>query len=225
MRESVVVVALAAGLIPFTAQGDVVATFTYNSLAGSYSGSGGVGSFTAVAANSTGLRTSGQVSRLVPTAGTSVFQSGFVSGADPANFAITVSVITDAFEHATGSGSFTITDVDGDTIEGSIAGEWTKNGNFLVLTGILSGVSLNDNGAQDGMFNGTSPDSTDWALNIPGGPTFDGALVSMVFSGTDFFVSNFTNRTTNVTAQLIPTPGVAVLLGLGTIIAGSRRRH
>jgi hypothetical protein len=224
MRKSLFVVALVAGVMPCSANGDVVATFTYNSLAGSYSGSGGVGTFTALAANVPGLRSSGNVSRLVPVGGTSLFQAGFVAGVDPANFAVTVSVNVDGAEHATGAGSFTITDADGDTITGSIAGDWTKNGNFLVLNGILSGVSINDNGSQDGMFNGTSADSTDWALNIPGGPNFDGALVSMIFSGTDFFVSNFSNRTTNITAQLIPAPGVALLFGLGTIVAGVRRR-
>lgn len=206
------------------ANADVVASFSYDDLAGSYSGNAGVGTFSAVAVDTMELQSSGDASRLVPTEGSAVFEPGFVSGLNPADFQISISVNVDAPGHAVGSGTFSATDADGDTISGTIAGEWNLVGSFLAFSGNLANVVLADNGASDNMFNGTDGSSTDWSMALPGGPVFEGAIVNLVFGATDFFASNFEDRATGVTAQIIPAPGAMALLGLGGLVAGRRRR-
>lgn len=222
IRSVVAVAGIAA--VASLANADVIASFSYDDLAGSYSGTAGVGNFSAVAVDTTALQSSGDASRLVPAEGNAVFEAGFVSGANPADFQINVSVNVDAPGHAVGAGTFTATDADGDTITGSIAGEWNLVGSFLAFSGNLSNVFLNDNGASDNMFNGTDGSSTDWSMNLPGSAPFEGAIVNLVFGATDFFASNFEDRATGVTAQIIPAPGALALLGLGGIVTGRRRR-
>ncbi|MFZ4572968.1 MAG: PEP-CTERM sorting domain-containing protein [Phycisphaerales bacterium] len=206
------------------ANADVVATFTYDDLAGNFAGSGGNGVFTAVAVDTIALQSSGDASRLVPTEGDAVFEPGFVSGANPADFQISVTVAADSATHAFGAGTFIATDADGDTITGNIVGDWNLVGNFLAFSGNISNVLLNDNGASDNAFNGTDASSTDWSMALPGGPVFEGAIVNLVFGANDFFATAFESRATGVTAQIVPAPGVLALVGLGGLAAGRRRR-
>ncbi len=214
---------VAGGLLASTAQADVVlVSATYDDLAGSYST--GTQMFTAVAVDLPALKTSADVSRLVPNTGNAQFEPGFVSKPDSADFSLAISVGALNLDGSrNGSGSFTATDADGDTITGTIAGQWLDLGfGFIAFNGVLSQVFVNDNGVQDGLFNGSHSGS--WDLSLPAASPYSGALVQLTLGANGFFSRNFTNRATGVTAQIIPTPGSAALIGLGGLAMVTRRR-
>lgn len=208
----------AAGLFASAAQAEVLATLTYDDLGGSYN----AGTFSAVAVNTPFLHSSGDTSRLVgPNSATATFSPGFEGGADPAGFNLSLSVVPINAQTASGSGTFTAVDRDGDYITGTIAGTWYYPGpGFIFFNGALSNVTLN--AVTDNNFDGTGGGS--WDMNLPGGPVFSGALVQLVFGGADFFQTPFGGRATGITAQIIPTPGSLALLGLGGLAALRRRR-
>jgi uncharacterized protein (TIGR03382 family) len=164
------------------------------------------------------------VSRLVPAEGTASYAPGFVSQADAGNFVMSVSVSALNVDGTrSGTGSFTVTDADGDTIVGAINGTWRNLGlGFIAFDGVLSEVYVNDNGAQDGTFNGSNGGA--WELGLPAIEPYRGALVQLVLGANGFFSRNFSNRATGVIAQIVPAPGAAALMGLGLLAAGRRRR-
>lgn len=199
------------------ANADVIATLTYDDLAGSYRGDGPTGVFSARAVSLPGvLQSSGATSRIVPTQGNADFAPGFVAGADPADFIITINTTVTGPGTATGAGSFTATDIDGDTVTGTLIGDWTSAGaGILFFNGALSNVLLNGQ-----TFNGNTGS---WDMNLPGQAPFDGAIVQLTFSGSGFFDQNFENRATGTTLQIVPAPGALALLGLGGLAAARRR--
>ncbi len=230
-RKNITLIALAAPMA-LAAQAmavDTILSFGYTDLSGRFVSSGpGAGSFTADAVATTALASGGDVTRLSAPTGTSTFNPGFSAGADPANFSLTLSVFNNNGELAFGQGSFTITDVDGDTITGNIDGFWvrgadTGQGSFnTFFNGDLSNVVLTDNGAQDGLFNGNSG-SFNLNLGLPG--IFEGALVQLFLQpGSTFFNSNFDGISTQVSGEIVPGPSAAALLGLAGL-AGLRRRR
>lgn len=232
IRSVALIVALAGGAIASTASATVIATFSYDDLAGTYTqASPGVGSFSAVAVDQGpgGLRSWGTTSRLVSPTGDASFQNGFVTQGT-ANMVVNVSVnvinATPGNEFGLGVGSVVVTDADGDTITADLNGFWTATPNsqglFLNFNGSMSNVFLNDNGLGDGTFDGTAAGA--WNMGLPGGPPYSGALVHLVFGAQNFFQTGFADRATGVTGQIIPTPGALALLGLGGIVAGRRRR-
>lgn len=226
--RSVLAVALVAGgVLASAANADVIATFSYDDLAGTFTPVvPGLGSFHAEAVDAGSLHSYGTSSRLVAPVGDADFGAGFVSQGT-ADFVIDVSVTvinaTPGSEFGLGAGNFMATDADGDTITGDLNGFWTATlGGFLNFNGAMSNVFLNDNGVGDGLFNGTLSGS--WAMNLPGGPPYEGALVQLVMGASDFFQTGFADRATGVTAQITPAPGALALLGVGGLIAGRRRR-
>lgn len=209
--------ALVAGFAG-AANADVIATLTYDDLGGSYTArSSTSGNFVARAVNLPGvLQSSGATSRIVPTQGNADFVPGFVSGADPSDFVINIATTITGVGTASGNGSFTATDIDGDTVTGSLIGDWTSAGaGILFFNGALSNVLLNGQ-----TFNGNSGS---WDMNLPGTPPFDGAIVQLTFSGAGFFDQNFENRATGTTLQIVPAPGALALVGLGGLVAARRR--
>ena len=214
---------IAGGIVASAASADVVlVSMTFDDLAGSYST--GSGLFTATAVDTARLRTSGDVSRLVPAEGTASFSPGFVSQADQGAFNMSVAVGALNFDGTrNGNGSFTCTDADGDEIVGAINGTWRNLGlGFIAFDGVLSQVFVNDNGAQDGTFNGSNGGA--WDLDLPALEPYRGALVQLVLGANGFFGTSFRDRATGVTAQIVPTPGALALAGLGALAAGRRRR-
>jgi len=208
--------AVAGGLFAASAaNAEVLVSMTYDDLRGAYTASSPTdGQFTAHAVSQLNprIRSSGDVSRLVPGFGTAFFDPGVVG------------IVGNS---ATGTGSFTSTDADGDTITGLISGTWigispTPGTTFLTFAGVLSGVSLNDNGPLDGTFDGSGGGS--FGLNLPGNPPYDGAVVVLSFGNTGFFNSNFDNRATSFAGQIVPAPGALALVGLGGLVAIRRRR-
>lgn len=209
--------ALVAGFAA-SANADVIATLTYDDLAGSFTRDGNAGNFQARAVNLPGqLQSSGSTSRIVPTQGNADFNPGFVSGSDPADFVINIATVLTGPGTATGNGTFTATDIDGDTVTGVLTGDWTSAGaGVLFFNGSLSNVLLNGR-----TFNGNT--GSGWDMNLPGTPPYDGAIVQLTFSGSGFFDQNFSNRATGTTLQIVPAPGALALVGLGGLVATRRR--
>jgi hypothetical protein len=227
-RATAVIVALAGGAIT-SANAEVIATVSYHDLAGNYvqSSNPSVGSFSAVAVNTANLQSSYEASRLVPVSETASFEAGFVSNPfNPADFQITLSVNKVNSTLATGAGSFTATDRDGDTITGNLSGAWTfGGGGFIFFNGNLSNVVYTDNGAADNTFDGT--EGGDFGMNFNAVPPFAGSVVQLVFGGpgsTGFFTQSFSDRATGGSMQIVPSPGSIALLGLGGLAFASRRR-
>jgi hypothetical protein len=225
-RVSAALLTAIAGGIAAQANAEVIATISYDDLAGSYvqSSNPNVGQFTAVAVNTAQLSSAYEASRLVPGAGSASFEAGFVSNPlNPADFVLSISVNKLSGTLATGGGTFSATDRDGDTITGSINGVWTFGGpGFIFFNGNLSNVFYSDNGAADGTFDGT--EAGQFGLNFPAPQPFVGSVVQLVFGQNNFFRDSFQDRATGGSMQIIPTPGSLALLGLsGMLVAGRRR--
>lgn len=201
----------------------VLVSLAYNSLAGSYDAA--LQQFTARAVDTADIRTSGSVSRLVDPVGNAVFEPGFVSASNPADFNISVTATPTANPNRrSGIGAFSAVDADGDTISGTVSGTWLATPGFIFFNGFLTNVTITRSASEGTSFNGTQ--SGAWDLNLPSPPPYEGAVVQLVFGGTPstFFANSFTDRASNVTAQLIPTPASLALLSMGTLVAIRRRR-
>jgi len=227
LRLAIALAAVAGGIT--AANADVVLTFTYDDLAGSFTSTGaGTGNFSAVAVDlgPASLQSAGEVSRIDSNPGNASFEVGFVSGANPANFTLNVSVtVLVPNLLASGAGTFSSTDADGDTITGTITGDWiydTING-FIFFNGTLTNVLVTDNGAQDDLFNGSQLGS--FQISGIGAQPYLGALTQITFGASSFFTQNFQDAATGTSAQiLIPAPGAVALLGLGGLLVARRRR-
>lgn len=192
---------------------DVIATVTYDDLAGNFTTTGpNTGTFTAFAVDNARLQSSMTGSRLIPVQADAQFGPGFVSAANPADIVISINTNTVTL---VGSGSFVVTDVDGDTITGNISGSWSSiAGIFLAFNGALSNVQ----------FSGSSFDGDLGSFNsiFPGGPLFDGAIVQLTTGAPSF--ANVANSVTGGTLQITPTPGTLALLAAGGLMTRRRRR-
>ena len=197
-------------------------TFTYTNLNGVYADNGnGTGNFGAFAVSGGGLFTDGSVSRVVgPGAGTSVFNPGFFGGS-AADFVLNLSVFNknNMLGTAQGAGSFTITDTVGNKLVGNLTGDWINFGGATFFNGAISNSVFVP--VVNGLFIGNSGF---FATNVPGQP-LDGSLVQLFLdSGSGFFDSSFSQVSTGVAGQLVPSPASMALFGLGGLIAGRRRR-
>lgn len=194
-------------------------TFGFTELNGAYNQ--GLMQFTADGVDTGVLRTTGDVTRLqTPGASTALYDPGFAVGL--VNVTLTVSGILGTT--ANGAGSITITDADGDTITGTVNGQFIANGPAVFFNGLLSGVNLNDNGPQDGLFNGPSGGSFPLSF-APNPPPYSGAIVQLyVGSPGNFFTSSFSGVSTQVSGAVVPAPASLALLGLGLGAARRRRR-
>ncbi|MFG0330283.1 MAG: PEP-CTERM sorting domain-containing protein [Phycisphaerales bacterium] len=216
-------------LMAAPASADVILSFGYTDLDGDYDAASRT--FTAVATDNVaaGLRSAGDVTRQVDPIGTAEFNTGFVGGATLANFVLSMTlsnVTATSADVLAGDASFTITDDDGDTIDGGIIGSWIEGPNgFLFFNGVLQDVVLTDNGNQDGTFDGSSFGAFSMDFNGSNGP-FDGAIVTLsINSSGEFFLESFNNASTLVSAEIVPAPATLAMLGVGGFMAGSRRRR
>lgn len=225
MKRAMLSVCAVAGLSGAAMGQDVIATLSYDDLSASFNRTTGL--FSAQATAVAGRQSSGSTSRLVAPLGTDAeFQPGFVTQGT-ANFVLNLTV-SQVGPDLVGSGSFTNTDADGDTIVGGISGTWASLGfGFWAFNGAFSNVNFNDNGAADGLFNGTATGS--FGLNF-GGSNFDGAI-TLLLENVPNFTSDFRNATTGTTGQItstaaVPAPLAALTGGalLGAMAMRRRRR-
>jgi len=225
MRATTLSILAFAGMTA-AANADVVLSFGFTDLDGSYNN--GSSMFTANATNAGLLHTGGDVTRLqTPGAGTASYASGFFGNALAGlmNFQLSLNVTNKttagSLQLADGSGSFTITDKDGSTITGTIAGTWIGGigpAGSTQFNGLLSNVLVT---ALDGTFDGL-PGSFDGTF---GQQPLEGALVNLLIQPVGgFFDADFTGVSTQTSGEIIPTPGALALLGLGGLVAARRRR-
>lgn len=223
MKIVAMIAAATVGGIASTASADVVYTFGFTDLAGEFIADqpGPGGQFSARAVDSALLRSAGDVSRIVAPFGTAVYDDGFVSGLDPADVVLSISVFNvlgGPIPTAEGTGSFTITDVDGDTIAGSISGLWLLLGDGVFFNGDLSLVTIT---SDDGTFDGPAGG----AVDVAGAGILEGANTVLFTNAiTGWWDESFRDVSTQFAGELLPTPGAMALLGLGGLVATRRRR-
>jgi len=212
----VAIVSAAAGR-GASASPEVVATFTFDDLAGSHNGATHI--FTARAVDNAILQSSGDVSRLIAPAGNASFDAGFLSLPDQADFVFTCAIVLTGQFTATGTGSFVSTDINGDTITGSFDGIWGRPAaGFIHFQWQHCSVQFNP--SANGIFEGSAGGA--WDMSLPTSWTLSGETSpQIVFGGSSFFATDFSNRAVGVTMQIVPAPGALALIGLG---AGLRRR-
>jgi uncharacterized protein (TIGR03382 family) len=208
------------------ASADAILSFGYTDLSGQYVGDVLGGLFTSRASSVGAIQTSGDVTRLVEVGqGTATFDTGFEGGVDLSDAVFEISVFDRTANRAMGLGGFTLTDVDGDTITGTIDGVWIRGSQGRTFfNGNLRNVTLHDNGVQDNTFDGSVGSFQMANLGGPF-PVLEGALVQLfIRSGVGFFDQSFFNNSTQVAGEIIPTPGAAALIGLAGLAALRRRR-
>ncbi|MEQ8843828.1 MAG: PEP-CTERM sorting domain-containing protein [Phycisphaerales bacterium] len=166
--------------------------------------------------------TSGDVTRLAAPGSTALFAPGF-AGTGAADFVFDMDVSVVGPGMADGAGSFTITDVHGETLTGDINGMFTQvGGGSIGFLGTLTGVQFNDVSG-DGTFDG--PTSGSFGTDLPGSGPYSGALVQLFLDDTTgFFDADFAGISTQVSGLVVPAPASLALLGLGGLAAARRRR-
>ncbi|HRQ71467.1 MAG TPA: hypothetical protein PLU35_00385 [Phycisphaerales bacterium] len=208
---------LTAAAFAAAASADVILSFTYSDVSGSFDAGSGV--YSAVASSDT----SGDVTRLDGSPGTAEFDAGF-AGMSLADFVMTINVSNNDGFTADGSGSFTVTDTNGDSVSGDLDGVWVKGAfGTVFFNGQLANVTINDNSG-DGSFDGATAGSfsTDFsAYNSP----FEGAIVTLyIHSASAFLTKSFSGVPALVSAEIVPAPGVLALALASGLVAIRRRR-
>lgn len=223
-----IAVAGLASVLASSAGADVIATVGFTELNGSYNAldldSNGDPLYRCVAVSQGSLETRGDVTRLTGNAGTATFDTGYAA-TSVGNYVAAVSVI--GFGNSRpGVGSFTITDIDGDTITAAVNGTWTPgpgSSGIIFFNGLLSNVlfTSNGDGIGDGTYNGTSGTGFSYADLTA---SYTGAIVQLsTRPGVGFFQSNFSNVSTLLNANIVPAPGSVLAMGVGFL--GLRRRR
>jgi hypothetical protein len=203
------------------AQNAIVASFTYDSLSGSYTQATPIsGTFNASATAGGALNTVGDFNRLLPAFQNAAFPAGFVSDANVANISMSVSVTITGVNTAIGMGNLVITDVDGDQFTTGLNGIWTRTAVGVNFNATMVNPTFVDNGPADGAFNGYNGG---WSTNF-GTTNLTGASVSLVLSTTGFFNASYSDRPVGVSGQILPSPGAVGLALVGAAVAGRRRR-
>ncbi|MCC6285205.1 MAG: hypothetical protein IT439_07895 [Phycisphaerales bacterium] len=200
------------------ASADVILTWGYTDLAGSYDATSG--QFQAVADG----RTSGDVTRLAPTTGTADFNPGFESSSPFADAQIFISVFNKLGNTAQGQGRFILTDHDGDQLFGTIDGTWIAGSLGIYFNGDLTAVDFAASGGGT-TFDGSDGGSFD--MDLPGDAPYIGAFVQLFLrTGTGgFFTRDFDDISVQSAGEIIPGAGSFALLGLAGGVACVRRRR
>ena len=221
MTKKILMLAAAVGTSASVAMADpaTVLTFVYNDLAGSFASTGATtGTFTANAAAITGgVQSCGPVSRQIPVLGTAAYNPGFFGNSPPANVTSSISLtnIDSGFGYADGAGSFQITGTNGATVSGTFVGFFLSTLEGVAFNGSIESVSIV--GSQ---LNGEAGTFID--LAFPG--TLVGARTLLLLQTPGFFPNNFEKIPAQFQADIIPTPGTALLAGVGALAAFRRRR-
>lgn len=220
----VAALAAAAALLvagPARADIDPHFTFGFTDLDGDYTASGAGGQFRAVAsalASGGPFDSAGDVTRVAPPQSTADFDPGFAAMAGSLNVELTMDISNVTSDSAEASGSFTITDLNGDTITGEIAGAWNRLGSvFASFKGLLQNVALT-NSSGDDRFDGSF--GSGFSMLFSGQP-LAGAII--VLETGAWFDASFADQNTQVEASIIPAPSAAALGLIGLVMLARRR--
>lgn len=207
-RIAAVAVVAAAGS---AASADVILTFGFNDLVGSYDGAS---QFAAVSGAGSNFTTSGDVTSFVGAGGTANYLPGFASG----SVSVMIDVTGKVGNVANGSGSFSIVDADGDVLSGDINGTWNTPGfGVYFFDGLLTNVQFSNSAST---FDGPSGGSFDTFAG-----SFEGALVQLFTAGSNGFFDNaWRDVAVLVNGNIVPAPGAAALAGLAGLVGLRRRR-
>ncbi|MBZ0172156.1 MAG: hypothetical protein K8E66_07240 [Phycisphaerales bacterium] len=204
------------------ASADVIVSYSYTDLDGTYDASSGT--FSAEATDNGTLATGGDVSLLIGAKGTAEFDTGFFGLGGLADVDITMSISNVTGSSADGVGMVTLTDTDGDILSASFTGIWNIINpiGFMFFSGTADDYEFTDNGQADGVFNGTTG-SFDMSSLV--GNLFDGAI-SLLLRNPGGFGDDFAKVSTQGDGILIPTPGAVLIASVGALgmIAPRRRR-
>lgn len=224
-----VLAAAVASIAGSAAAQEIVVSYNYTNLKSSYTSAAG---FTARATNlAPDMVTSGFVTRNVAPNGSSLFPAGFAGALGAADFSVNLSVDNLIGNMADGTGTFTAVDLDGDVLSGTIVGNsfdgplsgWRSFGPFVSFSGLIQSAAFTPAVPGSTTFDGAAG-SFDFST-VPGGPVFTGAFVLLFTqSSGGLFTGSFDNIPSEVSAQLVPTPGSAALLAAGGVFLARRRR-
>jgi hypothetical protein len=226
MIRSIVTAAALAGASGVASAGttDLVASFGFTDLTGSYVGDSQGGTFTASAVGAGPLGTAGDVTRLLGGAGTTAeFDANFADDADESDVLITISV-ENINSQLVGSGSFEITDTDGDVFAGELSGTWDIGGfGFVFFNAEITTASFSDDGdsTDTGTFDGPSGGS--FVYSDLQALVLNGAF-SILFREADAFDQNFEGASVQADGIVVPTPGSVLVAGVGLASMVRRRR-
>lgn len=213
IRSSVLALIASAGVAAFPAAATVIVSFGFTDLAGTYSGG--------VFSTADDADTSGDVTRIEAPSSTADYNVGFSGGT--AAVTTSVSVFGIIGNTASGVGSFTITDANGDVLTGTITGTWIGSGLGIFFNGDLSGVYFDGTNGDGQFFDGPSGGSFDYT-SLSGIPPYEGAIVQLFVPVAGFFSSDFTVESVQVLGEIVPGSGPLAILGLAGFAASRRRR-
>jgi MYXO-CTERM domain-containing protein len=224
MKNSTIIAAAALSTLAGAAHADLAATFGYTDMGANWNQ--GASQLTVGASATNTLNTSGDITNYLgagfPT--TALFNSGFADGSTSADSQFTMDLSNITATTADASGTFMITDINGDTLSGSYVGTWTNQFGFGFFDGQILAASYNETESGNSVFEGNAGQT----FAVPTDALTGG--LSMLLQMPEWFDSNngnFNARTTQLDGILVsnvPTPGSLALLGLGGLVTGRRRR-
>lgn len=202
---------------------DLAATFGFTDMGANWNASDGVLNIGADHAGN--ISTTGDLTNYfgggLPA--TALFANAFADGSTSADSQFNMDLSNITATSADATGTFTITDINGDTLSGSYTGTWVNQFGFGFFDGEVVAASYNDVESGNNVFEGTAGQT----FAVPVADLTGG--LSMLLQMPEWFDSNngnFNARTTQLDGILVtvPTPGSLALLGLGGIVAGRRKR-
>jgi MYXO-CTERM domain-containing protein len=224
MKKSIIISAAALSTIAGAAHADLAATFGYTDMGADWDQ--GSSTLNIGAAETGALSTSGDITNYLgagfPT--TALFNSGFADGSTSADSQFSMDLSNITATSADASGSFTLTDINGDTLSGTFVGTWTNQFGFGFFDGQIVAASYNETESGNSIFEGNAGQT----FVVPTDALTGG--LSMLLQMPEWFDSqagDFQARTTQldgILVQAVPTPGSLALLGLGGLATTRRRR-
>ncbi len=164
-----------------------------------------------------GPRTDGDVTRLLPVTQTAQFAHDFTLTAADYVLSMVITNITPLT--ALASGTFTISDINGDTITGDVAGSWVWVAPFAFFNGSLSNVHFNSLG--NGVFEGPSGGAFGMNFSAFGPAPYTGAIMTLQTGA--WFTSSYQGCNALVQGAIMPEPAGAVLAVAGLLLARRKR--
>ena len=203
MKSSHLLGAVALASIAGAAHANLAATFGYTDMGANWNS--GASTLSIGAEESGALSTSGDLTSYLGGGlpSTALFNSGFADGSTSADsqFDMELSNITATSADATGS--FIITDINGDTLSGTYVGTWTNQFGFGFFDGQILEASYNDVESGNNVFEGNAGQT----FNVPADALTGG--LTMLLQMPEWFDTQFGDfeaRTTQLDGILV-VPG------------------